>query len=85
MIQSISAFIYDGLDSVWDWATQIYDAFGISLVALVIAVVMVYAIGKYILAPFVGFRVGGASDRAGSGRSFKGFKKRSNTSSKSQG
>lgn len=62
MIGDIIDLLYQGLDAVWSWLGQIYQAYGFASVAVLITgVVLISAIARFLISPFVG---GALSDRA---------------------
>lgn len=62
MFGDIMDLLYQGLDAVWNWLSRIYQAYGFASVGiLVTGIVLISAIARYLITPFVG---GALSDRA---------------------
>lgn len=61
MISELASLIYTTLDSCFSWVRDIYRSFGISFVGIFFAMVLLSALARFILRPFIGV---GASDTA---------------------
>lgn len=69
MLSDIIDLLYTGLDSVWSWLVQIYESFGIESVGLLIAgIVLISAIARYIISPFVGGALSDCAENVSEGR-----------------
>lgn len=73
VLQSIASVVYDALDSCFSWVVDIYDSFNISFVGIFFAMVVVTALARYILRPFIGYAAG-QSDMAQNIRNERDYK-----------
>lgn len=58
VLKSIVDLLYDGIDSVWSWTRTIYNSYGVVIVGLLTIIILISALGRYILRPFIGLSAG---------------------------
>lgn len=54
VIQTFIDWFYAILDRVWGWGIQIYDRFDLDYASLLLALLIIGAMSRYLLRPFIG-------------------------------
>lgn len=61
MIGSIISLLYNAIDGLWDICQDVYSGYGLSYAGIALAVIIVSALARYLLRPFI---ASGASDKS---------------------